>query len=1211
MVLINAGSNMHVPSGRITAVDPRGGAAVLGENGVGKTTTLRILPLFFGHLPSQIVASGHGQEPMIRFVIPTDASAVAFEYQRGSDREEDRRLAVIRRRADDHDAPFYRIYRGGFRKDLFVHEGRFLSDEETQLKANDLGIVTTSKLNTAEYRSVILRTPAASKDKARLRAYSLDFSFGPRALDNLDRIVAAMVKKHISFVDIVQVAVGMVQHDLGQGGERAKLTFKQGREPIKRWLANREACGAAFKLLGQFTEMEDDLTDHRQAEARFRALRTDVNALIGAREREQGEVERALKSLIDKRDEEKEAEAKERAKLSAAAGSAAEAATQAKNAYEDAKTTAEFFELERAAHWDGQIDQLPTLKAEARSLQTQIDAAESLSAEATQHYARLADDERNAATIATRKLEQSKEEHRLSLDKVRQAIDASERQQIQEAEDVVQVQREALEAAREPLTEQRGAWLNQQSNPTASAAAVAALEEISSTLQRSTDGLDDVRRTSSDARQRHHDALHEFSAQEKAIDAARAQLEREDAALRQAQARFMPEPGTFLAALRSSPDDTWKRSLAKVVDADLLERGDLDPLLIDEGAASLYGWQVNTLAIATPAWADDEAAQRAVGEAALRQEAASAYVTQQQTRLQQIGGRLRDAELAVQTTSAALTVRTGQVEELKGQQEAARARVEQERQGCVAHAQAELGRLKSRLDDLKAQRQTLDQAHVREIKVVRERHEKDRQSARNRCDGQLQAIDASIGVFDTQLNVALEKLKEQLNEHLSAQGVDTKRLDGLRDQLRDLSTTVAELEDKVSLVHRYRKWKDAGGSTIVDALGAKAARAAEASRDAGGALNSFDAEALQRAQSFKLAYEERDKRLSDIADDLSILKGLDEAFGDYQASGASVIDLNTPAKQLKGRVRSAHEELNSLTTGIERRCGTLRQALTAKPSSVKDLVDATLEQIDSPDPITRAAALFNCYRLIGPQVANDVNMTLKTLLANIGAFSGAIKSFEKEVRHFNERLQRGLSSVKGFERLSSPRLDIVTNFEDLGFYKKLSRMEEIARAHAAEVGRDYSRELPPEETARALGDFMTVLGSDGNVEVNLAQHITLSGSVMENGNLKPFKRASELEHVSSEGLTSIVLITLMTALLNVVRGNDPIAIPWITDEVGKYDPGNFRALMEWLRDNRIDVVTASPELGPVQHAMFARRYLFEDRGRIREYVAKATVGAPA
>lgn len=79
MLLINAGTTMHVSSAHITAIDPRGGAAVLGDNGVGKTTTLRFLPLFFGHLPSQIVAAGHGQEAMIRFVIPTDGSAIAFE----------------------------------------------------------------------------------------------------------------------------------------------------------------------------------------------------------------------------------------------------------------------------------------------------------------------------------------------------------------------------------------------------------------------------------------------------------------------------------------------------------------------------------------------------------------------------------------------------------------------------------------------------------------------------------------------------------------------------------------------------------------------------------------------------------------------------------------------------------------------------------------------------------------------------------------------------------------------------------------------------------------------------------------------------------------------------------------------------------------------------------------------------------------------------
>lgn len=147
MVLVNAGTNKHVPSNRITEIDPRGGAAVLGDNGVGKTTTLRILPLFFGHLPSQIVSSGQGQDPMVQFILPTTASAIAFEYQRGSDNEEDLRLAVIRRRAEDPNVPFYRLYKCGFRKELFVEDNRFLDDEDTQLKASSLGIVFTPKLS--------------------------------------------------------------------------------------------------------------------------------------------------------------------------------------------------------------------------------------------------------------------------------------------------------------------------------------------------------------------------------------------------------------------------------------------------------------------------------------------------------------------------------------------------------------------------------------------------------------------------------------------------------------------------------------------------------------------------------------------------------------------------------------------------------------------------------------------------------------------------------------------------------------------------------------------------------------------------------------------------------------------------------------------------------------------------------------------------------
>ena len=72
-------------------------------------------------------------------------------------------------------------------------------------------------------------------------------------------------------------------------------------------------------------------------------------------------------------------------------------------------------------------------------------------------------------------------------------------------------------------------------------------------------------------------------------------------------------------------------------------------------------------------------------------------------------------------------------------------------------------------------------------------------------------------------------------------------------------------------------------------------------------------------------------------------------------------------------------------------------------------------------------------------------------------------------------------------------------------------------------------------------------------------------------------------------------------MLNMIRGSEEVYIPWVTDEVGKFDPGNFRTLMEMLGENRIDVVTASPKLTIAEFRHFERCYVFSDRGRIARY----------
>ena len=80
MYLVNAGTNKSRPSNRITSVDPRGGALVMGPNGVGKTLTLRLLPLFFGFSPNRLLGDNDAKRgSMVEFILPDDRSAIAFE----------------------------------------------------------------------------------------------------------------------------------------------------------------------------------------------------------------------------------------------------------------------------------------------------------------------------------------------------------------------------------------------------------------------------------------------------------------------------------------------------------------------------------------------------------------------------------------------------------------------------------------------------------------------------------------------------------------------------------------------------------------------------------------------------------------------------------------------------------------------------------------------------------------------------------------------------------------------------------------------------------------------------------------------------------------------------------------------------------------------------------------------------------------------------
>jgi energy-coupling factor transporter ATP-binding protein EcfA2 len=82
IVAINIKNSItRLPTGRVAELDPRGGVLAIGENGVGKTTFLRLLPVFYGATTSQILR-GSGRDSLIAYLLPDPSSCVVYEYER-------------------------------------------------------------------------------------------------------------------------------------------------------------------------------------------------------------------------------------------------------------------------------------------------------------------------------------------------------------------------------------------------------------------------------------------------------------------------------------------------------------------------------------------------------------------------------------------------------------------------------------------------------------------------------------------------------------------------------------------------------------------------------------------------------------------------------------------------------------------------------------------------------------------------------------------------------------------------------------------------------------------------------------------------------------------------------------------------------------------------------------------------------------------------
>ena len=1199
------------PSGRISELDPRGGVLAVGDNGVGKTTFLRLIPLFYGATPSQVL-KGSGKASMIRHTLPDPSSAVAYEYERESDSH---LRTVVMYAKEGEDIPDFRIVSAGFDETFFYDENNtFVTRSEfaPRLHARNINVSPVLQLN--EYRSVILNERMSSKNAKQMMLLARDHSLGPRPLRNLNQIAAAMANEKISFRDLQNIVLERVAEDQASESKRQNVReLKQRREDVTTWLDSRTHMADILKRkpdadrmkerIGRIKGVHMELCSlHVAVKAALAQAATDQERLTSERKAQAEAFDQALGALGNEitEAEQKKTEAYNEWQL---LNAAFEGVTSRQNHFDriDAKTL-EANESREAA-----------LRQQARDKEKEHERLTSESGSLLTEYERRCLEIEQSAQRQQNEIAERKATAQSAGLKKRLALGEAKDADLQALEEPPRLAEIAKERTR--LATREGEINQQIKNPAATDETLAAQEEAEAILEQRRKDFDAARETALARDKDEAQARGELEAAVKAVEgleaSQKALLDHIDALT----AQVTPEPGSLLAFIRASDDPVWPHASKLIAEA-VIHRTDLSPVMLDnpaaqrgeEGAVVVGNATVSTQELPLPEWFSMDSVRHqletAKGQLAninASVDRAADHAETARLKLKQAGTDHDKAKahfgLAKSAFDAAVTDKRRLDSLVKTERSAAETKARKDLDGLRTALNVLVNEERAIREGVKDKREAINAGYKRQAEVL----EAESNSEINKLDAESQGVEAT-------LQTNLTNARQDYERKLAGMGLDTvrinaveKELKGLRDQLDAIANNRHEVvawkkfcKDELPHFETTRRKVGELHTAYLKAsqnLGSLETRRNDLTKEAKEVLDALDGRISTAANDAQRLQELRDQKLKDFLDFVPSSAYI----------GRSMLELD---QEVTRKLRTLVDEAAVLRNEVL----SLRNEFEKKEGGPNDWLK--LKRKELPDRQTRleheylwleAEQLCDWFeRTECGSYIEQLTHQMNGFFENASVFVSRLDTFDRLVATFNTELGRALATAEHFERFKNLSVRVTSSVGQQAFLSVLRKMRDKSPMIAL-TGRSYSRvgmELPSDEDVALVREYKDILRSDGGVQVDLNEQVRLEFSLYENGKRSVISNEEEFRAVSSNGNSALITAMFLMGFVQMIRGSSPVRLVWVTDELGRFDAKNVGAFLKTLALNNIDVISASPSVDPALARHFPRLSLFENTGAI-------------
>lgn len=1166
-----------------------GHASLNGTNAVGKTSLLRLIPLFYGESPQKMVRGGGVTQSFISHYLPHSTSLIIFEYSRRG-----LMCMVVMHASKSGENVCYRFIDQPFDVARFVDENGGLVDGSDLnrhiTKRNEFCSEQITVLS--DYRSIIQNT--VRKKEHRALAGRFAFVGAGARLGHIEKIVTGMFSREISFHDIKRVIASCIMED------KQSIRLVSNKSEMDSWLKEYRAYQAVMSHAGRMKALGESVLRHEEASRQLRDVHTEFLLLL--RQHEQGlNAESTLLGGIDGQmnllaDETNKA----LREINAAMGLADGRIKSIEGQIAGLENRRDQYAREKIEELARLVDQIPEMETRASELKGRESALLGKSGNLATQYGSM----RNTRTARFHDLERDqnalKDPIRAEAEAERERLTLQSKTEWDGIEAAYEERERTLLVEGGVIYEKLGALRVTVDSPQPAPKYVEARDTAQDKLNAAMDAHAQALKDYEAAEQAHATEGQEFDSIDGKIQALHAQEAGERAKRDHLLSLASAAPGTLLHYLRENRPE-WVNDIARVVPEELLLREDLDPSITK--GEDLYGVSLDLSAIDAPRAADEEILRGQIEEidraiARIRDEI-----------------KARDAELAIQSERLNETRdKTTALKQLWIRAEAhmgacktalgtAQRALEADRKDAASNARHELTerqiaqtRNADALKLLKAGRTEKWQTHnavlVRALKDVADTAKE-----------AIRRIDAVIGQSRVECQTDLSRLDDELAQALKSAGVDTESLKRLHDDLGELEKSLTEARKGIAPVGGWRNWVKGEWSRHealkLDLLNAQVEAKHLAEEDIGvKAKRDTQSKVLKDQLDAAKTREAHLKRMWGFASSRC------GQLGEWPADPVEVESRPGPGKSqdaLEAEMDRALQEIKEEKGKARQEVDVLRRAMYEHPGTTAyDFYEqkrlALGPDQENGSPFVWAKPMQEWF--------DTANVDARRLLLNqcrlfsqgIHDFHDQLDKFKRHVTSFSNDLGTKMNDSIRFRSINGIAVRLTASFDSIDVWDKIGKLNEEYSAWAG------SNDLPPETFAAAVAAVNKGLQGRHSVEVKPEDLIEIELDIDEAGQpIKTVKDEVQLKSVSSNGLSYIIMCVVFVGLINKIRGNEPVSLAWSLDELRDLDSGNVQLLLELLTNNKINLVSAFPDPDPEILSLFKHRYTIQEGRKVATF----------